>query len=286
MSLFKPSVLKNFLRELEAAPNKNLSQNFLIDGNILNKILAAAEVTPGDFVVEIGPGPGVLTEALLKKGAYVLAIEKDKKFAQSLKRFESPHFECLAIDFLAVDLQDELKNRLKSSQKAKVISNIPYHLTGIILQRLLPLHETISQLTLMMQKEVTERCLSEPKEKNYSSFTLFTRFYSHPKFLFKVEPSCFYPKPSVSSAVMQLTLRKPTHEVDTRFLFAITRTAFKQRRKMLRASLKSLFSAQEVEAILQSLGLKPTARPEELTLEMFLCFAQRLKDKKENCPYT
>lgn len=281
MTLFKPSVLKSFLREIDAAPNKALSQNFLVDGNILNKILDAAEISENDLVLEIGPGPGVLTEALLKKGATVLAIEKDRKFATALARFHSPKLVYFAEDFLKVDIESELKNRLKSGQKAKVVSNIPYHLTGIILQRLLPLHKSVSTLTLMVQKEVVERCMSHPNEKNYSSFTLFTRYYSTPESLFIVEPTCFYPKPSVSSAVMQLVLKAPPVDSDEVFFFKLSRMAFKKRRKMLRASLKSLFPAQKVEEELLSLGLKPTARPEELSLELFLQFARKLKDPKQ-----
>ena len=284
MTLFQPSVLKGFLSEIKARPKKALSQNFLTDGNILRKIVAAADTNSKDLILEIGPGPGVLTEGLLKSGASVLAVEKDEKFAQALNRFNTPSLQCLSTDFLAIDTEKELKKRLPPGLKAKVISNIPYHLTGIILQRLLPLSEAISSLTLLVQEEVAQRCVSLPKTKSFSSFTLFTHYYSTPKLLFKVEPSCFFPQPKVRSAVVQFSLKKPTYNIDSSYFFQITKAAFTKRRKMLRSSLKSIYSPEIVENELKKLGLKTTSRPEELSLDLFLKFARALKKEAKNTP--
>lgn len=285
MTLFKPSTLKSFLAEIGARPKQSLSQNFLTDGNILGKIIEAADISPKDLILEIGPGPGVLTEGLLKLGTRILAVEKDQKLAKALKRFNSLNLECLTADFLAIDTEKELKKRLEPGLKAKVISNIPYHLTGIILQRLLPLNEVLSSLTLLVQKEVAERCISPPKRKSYSSFTLFTQYYSTPKLLFKVEPSCFYPKPKVCSALLQFTLKKPRYNIDSSYFFQVTKTAFTQRRKMLKSSLKSLFSSENVEKALIKLDLNPASRPEEISLDLFLKFARELKKAKKDSSY-
>ncbi len=285
MTLFKPTVLRAFLNERGIKPNKALSQNFLVDGNILNRIIEAGAVSSRDLILEIGPGPGVFTQALLAKGAEVLAIEKDPKFGDALSRLGSPQLECIIADFLNINIEEELKSRLEPGKKAKVIANIPYHITGIILQRLLPLSDLIESLTLIVQKEVVDRCVSHPKSKNYSSFTIFTRYYSTPKALFDVPASCFYPKPQVGSGVIQFRLHAPPKEPNPEFFFKVLRTAFKKRRKMMRSSLKEILSPEKVEETLEQLGFKKTARPEELSLEKFLAFVStllRAKNQEKN----
>ena len=262
MGLYQPTALKKLLSDLKADPRKSLSQNFLIDGNIVRKIISASEVQEGDSVLEIGPGPGVLTEALLHEGANVLAIEKDDRFYEALTTWNNPALTLVHRDFLKVDLPPLIKPH------TKVVANIPYNITGILLQRLLPMGKSISSLTLMVQKEVAQRITAQKGSKDYSSFTLFASYYSEPKLLFTVEPTCFYPKPSVTSAVIHLKLKEVDDSAPSPL--PVVRKAFQQRRKMIRSSLKTLYPANQIEAALQEIGLSPTARPQELSLDEWI----------------
>ncbi|QVL57942.1 MAG: ribosomal RNA small subunit methyltransferase A [Simkaniaceae bacterium] len=265
MALYKPSELHQFLNEMGIKPKKGLSQNFLIDGNILKKMVDAADLKSGDTVVEIGPGPGVLTEALLAKGATVIAIEKDEKLAKHLERFQNGKLQIFIDDFRNI----RFKRLLNGVKKVKVIANIPYNLTGLILQELLPKRESIESIHLMVQKEVAERCTANIKTKDYSSFTLFTNYHANAKLLFTVPKTCFYPKPKVDSAILELKLKKPPVDAPYEELFELIRSAFQMRRKMLRASLKGKASPAVIEESLEKIGLSKSSRPQELTLEDF-----------------
>jgi 16S rRNA (adenine1518-N6/adenine1519-N6)-dimethyltransferase len=273
MPIYKPSELRLFLNQLGIAPKKGLSQNFLIDGNIVRKIVAAANVVPGDIVLEIGPGPGSLTQALLEAGAHVLAVEMDKVLAETLERLQTPekslHIFCQ--DILDFSLQENLVPLLKNNKKAKVIANLPYHLTTPILAMLIPHHQLFSSLTVMVQEEVGRRYTANPNTSEYSSFTIFLQFYSNPTYSFTVSRQCFYPVPKVDSAVVTLYLKPPPlDEAAAVNFFRITRTSFEHRRKMLRASLRSLYDPLVVTQALEKIGLNPLARPETLSLEDFL----------------
>lgn len=276
MALYKPSELHQFLNEMGIKPKKGLSQNFLIDGNILNKMIEATDLQKEDTVVEIGPGPGVLTEALLAKGASVIAIEKDEKLANYLKRLQNGKLQIIVDDFRNV----RFKRLLKGEQKVKIIANIPYSLTGIILQELLPKQELITSIHLMIQKEVAERCTADVKTKDYSSFTLFTDYHADAKLLFTVPKTCFYPKPKVDSAVLELKLKKPPVDAPYENLFEMIRMAFQMRRKMLRASLKKVAPPVIIEGALETLGFAKSARPQELTLADFSALFHILNSKK------
>ncbi|MEI8365772.1 MAG: 16S rRNA (adenine(1518)-N(6)/adenine(1519)-N(6))-dimethyltransferase RsmA [Parachlamydiaceae bacterium] len=275
MSIYKPSELRQFLEHLGVSPKKGLSQNFLIDGNILRKIVATAQLSPGDHVVEIGPGPGALTEQLLAVGAHVIAIEKDPVYAKALDRFEGEgcHLEVHCDDAMEFDLEAAVRSKLKPGQKAKVIANLPYHLTTPIIARLITMRECFSSLVLMVQEEVARRFVAHPKTSEYSSFTVFLNFYSRPAYAFTVSRQCFYPSPKVDSAIVVLTLQQPPEVLGGEDdFFVMTRTAFKQRRKMLRGSLKGLYPPEKIESSLQAIGKNPLSRPEELSLEDFLKF--------------
>lgn len=273
MPIYKPSELRLFLDQQGIHPRKGLSQNFLIDGNIIRKILAASEVQSEDTVLEIGPGPGSLTQALLETGAHVLAVEKDVVLAKTLERLQTPGEKLTVFchDILTFPLQEELPRLLRERQKAKVIANLPYHLTTPILTRLAPMKEFFSSLTVMVQDEVAKRLTAQPGTAEYSSLTIFLRFYTQPSYAFTVSHHCFYPAPKVNSAVVVLKLREPplTGEDVTTF-FQLTRTSFEHRRKMLRASLKHLFPSKIIEEALEAIGQNALARPETLSLEQFL----------------
>lgn len=267
MPIYKPSELHQLLLKIGVEPKKNLSQNFLIDQNILKKMVTTAVVVPGDLVLEIGPGPGGLTEQLLHAGAEVIAVEKDPVFANSLERLQSlGKLEIHCADIMNFPFERVLQGR---GDKVKVIANLPYHLTTPILALLIVHHSLFSLLAVMVQEEVARRFVALPDSRAYSSFTLFLNFYSHPKYGFKVSRHCFYPEPSVDSAVVLFNLHPPFPVSDSEAFFKMTRTAFEQRRKMLRSSLKSLYPTHQIEKALFSLNLPPTTRPERLSLEQF-----------------
>lgn len=270
MKIFRPSELHAFLKAGEIHAKKRLSQHFLIDGNIIQKIVDTAAVSKGDLILEIGPGPGALTEALLERGAYVTAIEMDTLFAKALDRLQTVdhRLETICCDVLKFPLLDFLQTR--KTRKCKVVANLPYHITTPILTLLLPLYPSIESLTMMVQKEFANRMIAEKKTPNYSHFTVFLQFYATVEKHFIISPTCFYPRPKVYSSVVHCTLHPPLSETNLRPFFQLTRTAFGKRRKMLRASLKDLYQTEKIEHALAKLGYPVTTRPEELAIDNFI----------------
>ena len=271
MGIYKPSELFSFLKQEGIFAKKHLSQNFLIDGNIISKIVATSVIDKDDLVIEIGPGPGALTEALLQTGAKVICIEKDAVLAKALKRLQTPdqRLEIFENDILTFPMEAFLKKTLSFERRAKVVSNLPYHLTTPIIAHLAPLSSLISSLTLMVQKEVADRFIAKKNTANYSSFTIYLEYFSIPKYCFTIEPTCFHPRPKVRSAVVNLSLFPPKVPVPSSF-FKMTRTAFQRRRKMLRSSLKEIYCPTKIEDSLKKLDLNPLARPEQLSLDEFI----------------
>jgi 16S rRNA (adenine1518-N6/adenine1519-N6)-dimethyltransferase len=274
MNLYKPSALKAFLAEIGAAPIKFLSQNFLIDGNIVRKIVRFADVNAKDSVLEIGPGPGVLTEELLAHGAHVFAVEKDRKFASALTRLQTEDKRLIVFedDALKWDFASHLK------QKTKLVANLPYNITTPILTHFLPRRDFFQTLTVMVQKEVAERLLAHPGSKAYGSLSVFVQFYSDPIKGFIVEPTCFYPAPKVQSAVVQFRLKVPPITDEDHF-FEMTRCAFGQRRKMVHTTLKKLYPLDRIEEGLTKVGKGLKVRPEELSLADFLVLFEIINQK-------
>ncbi|MFI5333831.1 MAG: 16S rRNA (adenine(1518)-N(6)/adenine(1519)-N(6))-dimethyltransferase RsmA [Chlamydiales bacterium] len=277
----KLSDLLNFLESTGAKPQKRLSQNFLIDANITRKILRMSELKEGDLVVEIGPGPGALTQELILQGHSVIAVEKDKIFAENLRKLKNASvFEA---DILEFNLQEKLEAALPPGKKAKVISNLPYHITSPILEKLLPMGNLLSSLTLMVQKEVAERLTAEPGSSDYSHLTLFARFFSDASYCFTVPPTCFYPRPKVDSAIVRMSLKNaPLPQEKMKQFFSMTRMAFEQRRKMLRSSLKRYAPTSILMESLEESGIRGQARPEELSLEQFLLLFHRISIKEKD----
>lgn len=269
--LYRPTELKEFLNSLGIEPRKDLSQNFLIDGNVVRKIVDSGSLQPGDLVLEIGPGPGTLTEALLQKGVHLFAVEKDPVLAKALSRLQTSDQRLTVFlqDILHFDLEATLAPYIQKGKKAKVLANLPYHLTTPILTSLLPQTELFSELFLMVQKEVADRLLSPAGSKTYGAISLFVRTYSEVKLLCKVKRSCFYPAPSVDSAVVHFSLRKHPAVDNPETFLPFIRQAFQQRRKTLRNSLKELYAPEAITAALEQLGFNPDIRPEQLSLETF-----------------
>jgi 16S rRNA (adenine1518-N6/adenine1519-N6)-dimethyltransferase len=259
--MYRPTELRKFLTTLGVHPKKSLSQNFLIDGNIVRKILTFADVKKGETVIEIGPGPGALTEELARIGAQIIAIEKDRIFAKALERIPGVCIRCE--DALDVDYAE---------LQGQIVANLPYHITTPFLAKIIPLHRNFSSATLMIQKEVAERILAPPGSKTYGSLSVFVQFYTTPTYGFTVEPTCFYPRPKVKSAVIQLRLHPPPPVTSIDRFFQMTRTAFSMRRKTLRASLKRLYPNASL----------PQQRPEELSLSDFLTLFEEIEKNRSD----
>lgn len=285
MSLVSPSVLRAFLEKENLLAKKQYSQNFLIDGNILKKTLQIAGITSSDYVIEIGAGPGALTQALLDAGAHVLAIEIDPGFSYQLQRLQtSDHrLTVVAEDVLKLDIENLLSPFLPPGKKAKVVANLPYAIISPILDHFLPAYSWLENLTLMMQKEVAERILAK-QGSNYSSLSVFVQTYSDISYGFTVSPSCFFPKPKVSSSIIKLQIKETIPEASLDAFFSFVKRAFGQRRKMLTSIFKEDVDKTLLRRILGSLQLEENARvetiPSTLLYTLFLMLESFLPSNK------
>lgn len=279
MPVYRPSELIEFLTLHGLNPKKSLSQNFLIDGNVLKKIVSISHIEKDDLILEIGPGPGALTEQLLDAGARVIAVEKDKELSTLLQRLDlsSNKLTIFNEDILDFLLQEKLSSFLKENEKAKVIANLPYHLTSPILEKLIPRRDLFSKIIVMVQEEVARRFTALPSTSDYGSFTIFLNYYTNPHYSFHVKKNSFLPAPKVDSAIVTFELKEPKPLSNIESFFKCTRTAFQQRRKTLKSSLKDLYKKEKIEETLLKLHLNPMARPEELSLIQFIDLFESLE---------
>jgi 16S rRNA (adenine1518-N6/adenine1519-N6)-dimethyltransferase len=269
MPIYRKQELIPFLEGLGIRPKKGLSQNFLMDGNVVQKILNQADIQSGDTVLEVGPGPGALTEAMLQRNAEVFAVELDSDLAGALSRFEGP---------LKVFHQDILTfENFPEKKPFKVIGNLPYHISTPILTKLATMTGQISTMTVMVQEEMARRMAASPNTADWSSLSLFLNFYTHPSYAFKVSRHCFFPEPDVDSAIVHFTLKDPPVVSDVGQFFTLTRTAFNHKRKMLRASLTEIWPKNHILNALSEIGLSENARPQELDLPSMIALFEALK---------
>ncbi len=269
------SELIPFLKRVGAKPKKNLSQNFLIDPNIVHKIIYTAEIQTGDTVLEIGPGPGILTASLLEKGAYVYAVEIDPVLAKELGRLQNGKLKVFEADFLKFPMEILPK-------ELKVVANLPYHITTPILEKIFS-HPLFS-LTMMVQKEIASRMSAQAGSKTFGTLSLFVQFYSRFHSSFAVSARCFYPSPKVDSTVIRVDFKKPP-TVNPQLFFHFVHKTFQQRRKMLANSIG--LPKEKVKEVLINLGLRPDSRPEEIPLGKWVGLTEKLsnlflQDKKES----
>lgn len=263
---------------------KKFGQNFLIDTGILEEIIEAAQITKDDFVLEIGPGIGTLTQYLAEAAREVTAVEIDRNLIPILGETLSDYSNVTIIneDVLKLDLA-ALANEKNEGKPIKVVANLPYYITTPIIMGLFESHVPVSSITVMVQKEVAMRMQAGPGTKDYGALSLAVQFYAEPYIAANVPPNCFIPRPNVGSAVIRLkTHEQPPIQVkDEAFLFALIRASFNQRRKTLVNSLKNASDLKlEKEQILEALrtmGLSETVRGEALTLEQFASLADLLK---------
>ncbi|MCA9790517.1 MAG: ribosomal RNA small subunit methyltransferase A [Candidatus Eremiobacteraeota bacterium] len=236
-------------------------QHFLRDRRVVEKILDAADLGPEDQVLEVGPGPGAMTVPMCERAGRVVAFEIDPQWAEKLPA--NPNLRVVGGDFLKADLRAEL-----GSGPWKVVANLPYYITGPILEKLFFEGQgLVTDMWLMMQKEVAVR-LTSPATREAGSLTYFAAYFCHPKLLFKVKPGSFAPPPEVDSAVVHLHMREEPLECDRDRLFRLVRQAFSMRRKTLHRSLRGLL--EEPGAVLEKAGISGQRRPETLSLEEFI----------------
>jgi 16S rRNA (adenine1518-N6/adenine1519-N6)-dimethyltransferase len=269
MPITTPSELRQFLISLGISARKAFSQNFLIDQNIVQKILSEADLKDGDSILEIGPGPGALTEQILKKNVSLTAVEYDRALAKALERFD------ILPGHLTIAQQDFLKFPLENlTTPTKVIANLPYHISTVILERLLLAKNLFSDFVLMFQQEYINRISAPPSCKDFGALTIFINFYCDIVQTFPVSRNCFYPSPNVDSAVIHLRPKRVLPEVDEAAFFTFVRNLFSQRRKTLLSRLKKINS--QAEEKLTSLSICKNARPENLGLEQWIALFKSL----------
>jgi len=258
-------------------PKQSLGQNFLIDDNIARNIVRELHLSETDVVVEIGPGQGALTKHLVGKVKKLFAVEVDKRVVVELRdKFQSENVEIVHQDFLEVRLS-EWQEKFKT--KLRLVGNIPYHLTSPILFKAFEERSSIRDITMMVQREVAKRIASKPNTKDYGILSVFAHFYGIPKCLFNVSPNCFYPKPKVTSTVVQIHLHDEIlYNVNEKLFSSVVRTAFGKRRKTLRNSLSYLpYDASMVETLLEKIDFPLDKRPEQLTVEQFVGLTNQIE---------
>lgn len=263
---------------------KKFGQNFLIDPHVLDKIVAAAEIRPEDFVIEIGPGIGTLTQYLAYQAREVCAVEIDSNLLPILEDTLSDWDNVTVIhqDILKLDLAALVKEK-NQGRPAKIVANLPYYITTPIIMGLFESHVPLESLTVMVQKEVASRMQAGPGSKDYGALSLAVQYYAEPYLAAHVPQNCFMPRPQVGSAVIRLTARKDKLQVrNEALLFRLIRASFNQRRKTLLNGLRNsedlLYSREELEKALERCGLSATIRGETLTLEEFAQLADCLEE--------
>ena len=266
------------IRKYDFSFQKRFGQNFLIDPLVLERIMDCAEITEEDFVLEIGPGIGTMTQYLAERARYVVAVEIDEALLPILEETLSGYQNVSVIhaDIMKVDLPD-LAEKYNAGGRMKVAANLPYYITTPILLDLLEKRAPVDTITVMVQKEVAQRMQAPPGGKDYGALSLAVQYYSKPEIRANVPPNCFVPRPTVGSAVIHLDCRgKPDLGLETdqeQQMFKVIRAAFGQRRKTLANALKNAqnlpYSREEVEEALSQQGLQSTIRGEALSLEQF-----------------
>lgn len=267
---------------------KKFGQNFLIDTHVLDKIISAAGITKDDFVLEIGPGIGTMTQYLACAAREVVAVEIDKNLIPILEDTLQDYENVSVIndDILKVDIA-ALAEEKNQGRPIKVVANLPYYITTPIIMGLFEKNVPLESITVMVQKEVADRMQVGPGTKDYGALSLAVQYYAEPYIVANVPPNCFMPRPSVGSAVIRLTRHRemPVQVKDEKLMFRLIRASFNQRRKTLANGLKNSpelqFSKEEIETAIETLGKGASVRGEALTLEEFAKLANNFTDMQE-----
>ena len=271
----------DILKKYDFHFQKKFGQNFLIDTHVLEKIIDAAGVTKDDFVLEIGPGIGTMTQYLCERAREVMAVEIDDKLIPILADTLSAYDNVTVVneDILKLDI-DQIAREHNDGKPIKVVANLPYYITTPIIMGLFESHVPLESVTVMVQKEVADRMQAGPGTKDYGALSLAVQYYSEAEIVANVPP----PRPNVGSAVIRLTCHKdcPVKVTDEKWMFRIIRASFNQRRKTLQNGLGNDASLpvtkEQAKAAIESMGLSATIRGEALSLAQFAELANRLKE--------
>ena len=255
---------------------KRFGQNFLIDTRVLDRIIEASEITKDDFVLEIGPGIGTMTQYLADAAREVTAVEIDDALIPILQDTlkEWDNVSVIHGDILKTDIR-KIADEKNQGRPIKVVANLPYYITTPIIMGLFESHVPVDSITVMVQKEVADRMQTGPGSKDYGALSLAVQYYAKPEIVANVPPNCFMPRPKVGSAVIRLTRHEvmPVETKDEKLMFSIIRASFNQRRKTLANGLKNSellhFSKEEIEAAITACGWPLTIRGEALNLQEF-----------------
>lgn len=272
------------LQKYEFVFQKKFGQNFLIDTHVLDKIINAADITKDDFVLEIGPGIGTMTQYLACAAREVYAVEIDKALIPILEDTlqDYDNVTVLNEDILKVDIR-KLAEERNQGKPIKVVANLPYYITTPIIMGLFEEHVPIESITVMVQKEVADRMQVGPGTKDYGALSLAVQYYAQPYIVANVPPNCFMPRPKVGSAVIRLTrhTEAPVKTVDEKLMFQLIRASFNQRRKTLVNSLKNSselsFGKEEIQEAIAACGFSEGVRGEALTLADFAALTNALR---------
>lgn len=273
--------LKVLFQKYNFSPLKRFGENYLIDGNVKDKIIAQANAGPGDTILEIGPGFGALTFDLAASQAAVFAVEKDKKAFEILKdlvKDDLPGLKIFNEDILEYDLK-----KIFTGSKVKVVGNLPYYITTPVVEYVIENREFIDSALVVMQKEVADRLLAPEGSKLRGSISCFAQYYTRPEYLCTIKRTSFYPVPDVDSGLLRLNiLPKPAHRVkDETAFFKIVRGAFNQRRKSIINSLSREavldIPKEKLISILKGLNIDPASRPQDLPLSSFAGIANAIR---------
>lgn len=272
-----PTRTKAIIQRYGFSFKKSLGQNFLIDQNILDKIVDAAGLDQAAGALEIGPGIGALTERLAMTAGAVTAVEIDRRLIPILKDVLSPypHVKIRNEDVLQVNLQELFAEDFAGRDRVSVVANLPYYVTTPILMKLLEEKLPLEHIVVMIQKEVAERMAASPGGKEYGSLSIAVQYYSEPELVCIVPRTVFIPQPNVESAVIRLKVRErpPVEVADEKHFFDVVQAAFTQRRKTIANNLKARFfpgeGRERLEALLAEAGIEPSRRGETLSIEEY-----------------
>ena len=272
--LSNPQRTIEVIKKYEFCFQKKFGQNFLIDGHVLDKIIAGAGVTKDDMVLEIGPGIGTMTQYLAEAAGKVVAVEIDRNLLPILQETlaDYDNVKVIHADVLSLDLE-KLVQEENGGRPIKVVANLPYYITTPIIMALFEQHVPLANVTVMVQKEVAARMKSGPGSKDYGALSLAVQYYAEPYIVANVPCNCFMPRPNVDSAVIRLTRYEepPVQVNDEKMLFKIIRASFNQRRKTLQNGLNNSselnFTKDQIAAAIAEAGFSPSVRGEALTLE-------------------
>ena len=274
--LSNPQRTIEVIKKYEFCFQKKFGQNFLIDGHVLDKIIAGAGVTKDDMVLEIGPGIGTMTQYLAEAAGKVVAVEIDRNLLPILQETlaDYDNVKVIHADVLSLDLE-KLVQEENGGRPIKVVANLPYYITTPIIMALFEQHVPLANVTVMVQKEVAARMKSGPGSKDYGALSLAVQYYAEPYIVANVPCNCFMPRPNVDSSVIRLTRYEepPVQVKDEKMLFKIIRASFNQRRKTLQNGLNNSsdlnFTKDQIAAAIAEAGFSPSVRGEALTLEQF-----------------